>query len=155
MTVLRICLPVPLPPGPNSGMSIAPARLDAPTRELLALLSACRQDPPCPTVRGICQDAADRPARRVRGWLARLPEEPRAVGLVTLVTVHAGNGPRHSIGWLVVRPDVRRRGVATTLVRIAAAAVVASGGRALHVETLASWPAAAAFWSRLAAAARP
>lgn len=151
MTVLRIRLAT-VPSGRAvPGIDVLPTWLDGAAAPLRILLQACRSGGPCPTAAGLCQDAADHPTRRVRAWMATRTDDGTPVGLVTLVTAVVGPRPRHSIGWLLVRPDARRRGVATALVRTAADAVAEAGGDALFAETLARWPEATAFWRRLAA----
>ena len=94
---------------------------------------------------GIMGELADRPGRRVRVWLAEDHGGGAAVGIVTLVSA----GPRHSLGWLLVAPAFRRRGVATRLVGEALAAARAAGGREVWVETHRRWPAAVALWRGL------
>ena len=152
MTVLRIRLSVPCASRSVGAVRILPTLLDGGAEPLLELLAACRQSPPCPTAPGLCQDAASHPARRVRGWFAWRAGEATPAGLVTLVTATVGTRERHSVGWLLVRPDARRQGVATALVSAAADAVAEAGGSELLAETLTRWPEAAAFWHRLTAA---
>ena len=109
---------------------------------------------------GVLAELAGRPGRAVQAWLAwprdeRMPPAvatpaaglpPRhPLGLVTLVVVPAVP-PRASIGWLLVDPAARRRGVAQTLVTAALAAAHAAGAERVTAETLPTWPAAAAFW---------
>ena len=109
---------------------------------------------------GVLAELAGRPGRAVQAWLAwpldeRMPPAvatpaaglpPRhPLGLVTLVVVPAVP-PRASIGWLLVDPAFRRRGVAQALVTAALAAAHAAGAERVTAETLLTWPAAAAFW---------
>ena len=109
---------------------------------------------------GVLAELAGRPGRAVQAWLAwpldeRMPPAvatpatglpPRhPLGLVTLVVVPAVP-PRASIGWLLVDPAFRRRGVAQALVTAALAAAHAAGTERVTAETLPTWPAAAAFW---------
>ena len=109
---------------------------------------------------GVLAELAGRPGRAVQAWLAwpldeRMPPAvatpaaglpPRhPLGLVTLVVVPAVP-PRASIGWLLVDPAFRRRGVAQALVTAALAAAHAAGAERVTAETLPTWPAAAAFW---------
>jgi len=154
VTVLRIrlasagdCRHIP-------GIDILATPLDAAATPLLALLEACRSSRPCPTAAGICQDARHHPSRTVRAWMAWRSGDAVPVGLVTLVTAVVGSRPRHSVGWLLVRPDARRRGVATALVGTVIRAAGETGGGDVFAETLERWPEATAFWRRLAAADR-
>jgi ribosomal protein S18 acetylase RimI-like enzyme len=109
---------------------------------------------------GVLADLAGRPGRAVQAWLAWPHAETgwagqgapaagrparHALGLVTLVVVPAVP-PRASIGWLLVAPAARRRGVARALVAMAVAAAHAAGAERVTAETLPTWPAAAAFW---------
>lgn len=114
-----------------------------------------------PAVRpeGLLGELRSRPGRRVDAWLAVKagsfrsrdagPEVPEvaaaALGLVTLVE----NSRGFSVGWLVVHPAWRRRGLARALVATAAAAAESRGALTLAADTLSGWRAASAFWSAL------
>jgi GNAT superfamily N-acetyltransferase len=94
---------------------------------------------------GIVTELRSRPQRCVRAWFGSVDLAGPPVGLVTLVV--AGPPPgRCSIGWLLVTPSCRRRGVAAGLVAHALDAAQALGHERIHVETLASWTDAVAFW---------
>ena len=103
--------------------------------------------------RGLRAELSGREGRRVHGWLA-WPTGQHAdrspVGMVAVVDVGRRPLVRASIAWLLVHPAVRRRGVATALVRRAVAEVGRLGGDVVSAETLSSWPAATAFWRRFA-----
>jgi len=108
--------------------------------------------------RGLRAELTGREGRRVHGWLA-WPTGPHAdrspVGMVAVVDVGRRPLVRASIAWLLVHPAVRRRGVATALVRRALEEVCRLGGDVVSAETLSSWPAAIAFWGRFAEGAGP
>jgi GNAT superfamily N-acetyltransferase len=88
------------------------------------------------------------PAPRSAGLMAELRGRPgRAVACWMAWTAHDRVGAaRWSIGWLLVHPDVRRRGVARALVACAVGHARAAGAKAVWTETSARWPVAAAFW---------
>ena len=103
---------------------------------------------------GLATEVTSRPGREVWAWIAReRTEASRPVGFVALVRAGSLAVPRWSIGWLVVDPAARRRGVGTALVATAVRFAGARGASVVHAETLEKWPAAVAFWgaARLAA----
>jgi GNAT superfamily N-acetyltransferase len=142
--------------------TIAPVDPAADAAAVVTLADACRRDegPQAGHVApaGLLGELASRPGRHVRAWLAWPGDDaweaapPVAdpvrppLGLVTLVVATSAAGPRYSIGWLLVHPAARRRGVARRLVGAAVAAAAAAGAREVSAETLAAWPAAVAFW---------
>jgi GNAT superfamily N-acetyltransferase len=88
----------------------------------------------------------------VHAWLAwevaaGRDDVPR--GFVTLVAAGGPAGLRHAIGWLVVDPAARRRGIGRALVAVAVGEARRQGAAAVWVETAAAWPEAAAFWREL------
>jgi GNAT superfamily N-acetyltransferase len=93
----------------------------------------------------IVSELGSRPGRTVQAWLGTVDAVDAPIGLVTLVV--AGPAPgRCSIGWLLVQPAARRRGVATALVAHALDAARALGHDRVCVETLGTWTDAVAFW---------
>ncbi|MFM8290208.1 MAG: GNAT family N-acetyltransferase [Planctomycetia bacterium] len=106
---------------------------------------------PQPRTAGLLSELRGRPGRSVHGWLAWPREadagcDTAASGLVTLVESRDRNAAaRWSIGWLLVRPDVRRQGVGRALVATAVSHARAAGAGAVWTETSAAWPAAV-FW---------
>ena len=106
-----------------------------------------------PAVRGagLVAEMDGRAGRLVAGWLAWLPEDADSQGpvggLITLVQARsAGGDARWSIGWLLVRPQARRRGLGRELVATALAAAAAAGAPAVWVETESRWSGSLAFW---------
>lgn len=95
---------------------------------------------------GLLADLASRPGREVAVWLARRGETTD--GLVAAVATGAST-LRHSIAWLLVSPESRRRGVGSALVAAALAEARARGAREVWVETRADWAAAEALWRAL------
>lgn len=128
-----------------------------------ALAESCRrQNGPSMQVSatGLAGELASRPGREVHGWLAWSTETIAGaektrdcpLGLVTLVASSppsGGSARRFSIGWLVVHPEARRRGVAGALVNHAVQHARACGASAIFADTRADWPAAVAFWQAL------
>lgn len=127
---------------------------------------------------GLRAELTSREGRRVHGWLAwpvarelsiaSLTRDPASsvplaagggavstqyrgpLGMVAVVDVGRQPLVRASIAWLLVHPAARRHGVATALVHRALAEVGRLGGEFVSAETLPSWPAATAFWARVA-----
>lgn len=99
--------------------------------------------------RGLLHAIASRPGRIVSAFLAwNATGGGAATGLVAVVTTGSSRR-RHSIGWLLVAPFARRRGVGTSLVHAAVDEVRSAGGTEVWVDTHADWPDAIAFWHRL------
>jgi ribosomal protein S18 acetylase RimI-like enzyme len=95
-------------------------------------------------------ELASRPGREVEAWLAIAPA-PDAVGdlvagLVSLVASQAATGIRHSIGWLLVHPAARRRGVGRALVAHACRRAADLAAAKVWVECRSDWAEAMAFW---------
>lgn len=133
------------------GLAIRPFSIDRDMASLSDLGAACGgldTEPPVPTAtfRGVLEG---RPGRDVLAWIAcdeSLPGDRGVRGFLALVVAP----PRHSIGWLLVHPVARRRGVGTALVDRAVAEAALLGAREVHVETHTGWAAAVAFWNRMA-----
>jgi len=105
--------------------------------------------PAGPSAAGWAAELRSRPGRTVQAWMAWEAsaagrELPR--GFVTLVTTAAAAGTRHAIGWLVVDPAARRRGIGTALLAEALGQARGHGAEAVWVETAAAWAEAAGFW---------
>jgi len=127
-------------------------------REIAALMGACAaadgQRSQGPVIARFEAELASRPGRRVRAWLARLRSDAgqagyragSVVGLVALVISGDRNSQRYSIGWLLVEPAFRRRGIGRALVAAAVEAARDGGATVVHAETSDRWPAAVAFW---------
>lgn len=109
-----------------------------------------------PAVRGagLVAELEGRADRLVTGWLGwpadALDDPDRrgpVGGLVTLVEARRAAGDsRWSIGWLLVRPQMRRQGLGRELVATALAAAAAAGAAAVWVETDGRWSDSLAFW---------
>jgi GNAT superfamily N-acetyltransferase len=143
------------------GVSIVRADGVRDAGDVRRLVAACVGNPagmaPFPTPAGMTAEMQSRPGREVVAWLAR-PEVSAEVpagpaGLVSLVAAGGSNLPRWSISWLLVNPAWRRQRIGMSLVATAMQFAGARGASVVYVETLALWPAAAAFWgaARLAA----
>lgn len=105
---------------------------------------------PSPRGGGLVGELAGRPGREVEAWLAIIPgpdpARERASGLISLVSCLTAAGKRHSLGWLLVLPDARRRGVARALVASACRRAADLAAETVWVECRSDWPAAMAFW---------
>lgn len=106
-----------------------------------------------PAVRGagLVAEMEGRAGRLVTAWLGWPPDDADsrgpAGGLVTLVQARSAGGDlRWSIGWLLVRPQARRRGLGRELVATALAAAATAGASAVWVETEGRWSGSLAFW---------
>jgi GNAT superfamily N-acetyltransferase len=121
---------------------------------IAALVAACREPTdnagPVPRPEGIVGELAGRPGRGVTAWCAFTAEPAAAcVGFVTLVETAAG----WSVGWLLVHPGFRRRGLGRALVAVAATAAASRGADHLTADTRSDWSAAQGFWPAVAARA--
>lgn len=137
---------------PPAGVDVRPWRDDdASALARLAVAAADRWPrPPGPSAAGWLAELRGRPGRDVQAWLAWETVVAGGVaaplGFVTLVATSSAVGIRHAIGWLVVDPAARRRGIARALVAAALGAARRGGAETVWVETAAAWPEAAAFW---------
>jgi len=117
-----------------------------------AVAGSARRRPaePRPRAAGLIEEFTSRPDRIVEGWLAmpdgRDHEGGRPVGLVSLVASRGVAGVRHSIGWLLVHPAARGRGVGRALVAHACRRAAEQAAGPVWVECRADWTAAMAFW---------
>ena len=106
-----------------------------------------------PAVRGagLVAEMQSRAGRQVAGWLGWAVDDADhrgpVGGLVTLVRARSSGGDaRWSIGWLLVRPQLRRQGLGRELVATALAAAATAGASAVWVETDSRWSGSLAFW---------
>ena len=151
--------------GSRNALEIVAVEIARDRAAVAALAAACRRDDG-PSVQvsaaGLVGELSSRPGREVRGWLAWSTETGTAaeraqigdcpMGLVTLVASSPSSGGtacRFSIGWLIVHPQARRRGVARALVKHALHHAQAGGAVAVSADTRADWPVAVAFWQAL------
>lgn len=93
---------------------------------------------------GLVAELESRDGRQIKAWLAWQPATlgPRPVGIVMVAQTAQGL----SIPWLLVDPDVRRQGVARSLVGTAIRHARSLQAPSISAEALDSWPEAAAFW---------
>jgi len=141
-----------VPPGLRIDVCPDPAAHAGP---IAALVAACgaHGTGPGPVLRpeGIVADLTGRPGRAVTAWCAFTADpEAACVGLVSLVETAAG----WSVGWLLVHPRFRRRGLGRALVAVAAAAAASRGAGRLTADTRSDWKEAQGFWQALSAATR-
>lgn len=119
---------------------------------ITALVEACGERPWAgtgPVVRseGLLGELASRPGRTVDSWVATAGAEGECVGIVTLVTTAAAV----SVGWLLVHPGWRRRGIGRALVAAAVAGAAERGRGPVTADTRSDWAGAVAFWQALSA----
>lgn len=96
---------------------------------------------------GLLAELASRPGREVAVWLAHTSDAP--VGVVAAVAAGTDDRVRHSIAWLMVSPQARRRGVGAALAAAALAEARRRGAGEVWVETRADWTEAGSFWRAL------
>lgn len=145
----------------RAGIDVRPADLPGDAGSVAAVVASCAEsarigggDSPVPT--NLLAECATTHGRSVCCWLAWPDIAPRgdAIGVITLVVVGAAaEPPRASIGWLLVAPAHRRRGVATALVARAAEHARSLGIDRISADTLSKWSAAAGFWRSIASPA--
>lgn len=108
---------------------------------------------------GLLTELASRPGRQVEGWVALTPTPTatgeRLAGLISLVTSSSATRIRHSIGWVLVHPEARRRGVARALVARACRRAAASGAGTVWIECRSDWAESLAFWQAVGFEERP
>ena len=130
--------------GSGGGFTIRPLEPEADRADAVAVVAALAEAAVPLRPAGVLADLQSRPGRSVRAWIAESTAAGDALGFASLVTV--GREPRWSIGWLLVRPDARLRGIGRALVTRALHDARAAGAREVWVETGARWPEAIAFW---------
>lgn len=157
MTVACLCIPV------NRRFSLEAPRgivrpvsaTDLPLTEFRRVLTDSLPEaggPPPPRVAALAADLRGGPLRSARAWAA-VGGDGRVLGLIGLLEARGRNAIRHSIPWLVVAADARRRRVGTRLVAEALAAAAGAGAEHIWVETRSNWPPALAFWHQIAGTA--
>jgi len=93
---------------------------------------------------GLLAELHSRSGREVTSWLAF--DSDRPVGFAAAVVAGARGVARHSIAWLLVSDDRRRRGVGRALVAAAVTRARERGAAEVWVETRSDWIDAVAFW---------
>lgn len=159
LMVLPHALPPPLPV--SEGLLVRSYGLDGDpglVRQLAAAVARDEKQPagagaagPSPRASGLLAELASRPGRRVQAWLALETSAPsaRPLGLVTLVNGGPATERRHSIAWLVVAPQSRRRGIGRRLVEAACQRAWQEAAPRVWVECHTDWHAAITFWQAL------
>ncbi len=99
---------------------------------------------------GLAAELRSRPGRLVEAWLAIVPTADDdggfGMGLISLIRGRSANGLRHSIGWVLVHPAARRRGLGRALVTHACRRAARLAAHEVWVECRADWADAMAFW---------
>jgi ribosomal protein S18 acetylase RimI-like enzyme len=134
-----------------AAVDVRPLVLPADAPALMRLVEACQagagRDEASFAPAGIAAELVSRPGRQVHALLAWPHAEPSAaVGLVAVVEAGEREPRRFSIAWLLVHPQARRRGIATTLVDHALDVARSRGAATVAVETRETWVSAASFW---------
>lgn len=100
------------------------------------------------SARGLLGMIAGSGTRQGCAWL--VARDATVLGAIGLVGVAVPSGVRWSIPFLLVAPETRRTGLGYGLVQVALGEAEARGATEVTAETLATWPAAAAFWRSVA-----
>jgi ribosomal protein S18 acetylase RimI-like enzyme len=137
--------------GRCAAVDVRPFEPGADAAAVFALVEACRAgagaDEAAFAPAGIAAELVSRPGRQVHAWLAMSKAEPsHPLGLVAVVEAGDREPRRFSIAWLLVHPQSRRRGIATTLVDQALDVARSRGAARVAVETRANWVSATSFW---------
>lgn len=150
---------------PSPGLHLRSVCTDRDARAIARLADSVTELPargvaaPRPRGRGLLAEITSRPDRQVEAWLAVVPaaEDARGLlaGLISLVQCRSATGIRHSIGWVLVHPAARRRGVARALVAQACSRAVELAAEAVWVECRSDWAGAIAFWQAVGFTERP
>lgn len=128
----------------DAGVMISPLVMPKDRGALVSLAEEARSGTVSFSAPGLLAELESREGREVIAWLAWQSATlgPRPVGVVMLARTAAGL----SIPWLLVDPDVRRQGVARSLVNEAVRHARGLGASSITAETLDSWPEAVSFW---------
>lgn len=135
-----------------AGLLLRAVCADRDTHEIAQLSDAVAGDAavsaaPRPRGRGLLAELASRPGRDVEAWLAILPDpEERAAGLISLVQSRSATAVRHSIGWVLVHPAARRRGIARALVAHACRRAAELAAAEVWIECRSDWTDSLTFW---------
>lgn len=157
MRVIRLVCRHPknlVAPPALGGVAIRAACIDRDGRLITQLAkataaTAAASPPAFPAATGLLAELASRPNRRVDAWLAVSAADQRPLGLVSLVNSRGSDraAARYSLGWLLVHPEFRRRGVGRQLAAHACRRAWMLGAGEVWVETRADWTATMGFWA--------
>lgn len=128
----------------DSGVMVSRLEMPRDRSAVVSLAEEARAGTVSFSAPGLLAELESREGREVIAWLAWQSATlgPRPVGVVMLAKTAGGL----SIPWLLVDPDVRRQGVARSLVNEAVRHARGLGAASITAETLDSWPEALGFW---------
>ncbi|MFM7136767.1 MAG: GNAT family N-acetyltransferase [Planctomycetota bacterium] len=139
---------------PPPGLLLRSVCADRDAPDLASLCHAVATGGSWPSVqprgRGLLTDLVSRPGRQVETWVALTPTQEatgeRLAGMISLVQSQSPIGIRHSIGWLLVHPQARRRGLARALVAHACRRAADMDAGRVWAECRSDWAESLAFW---------
>jgi GNAT superfamily N-acetyltransferase len=129
---------------PVADLAIEPVVMPRDRAAVLSLADEAREGTVSFAGRGLLAELESRDGRHISAWLAWRSATlgPRPIGIVMVAETDAGL----SIPWLLVDPDVRRQGVARTLVDAAVRHARSVNAPRITADTLDSWVESRAFW---------
>lgn len=131
-------------PTPAADVAITPVVMPRDRAAVVCLAEEAREGTVSFSAQGLLAELESRDGRQVSAWMAWRSATlgPRPIGIVMVAETDAGL----SIPWLLVDPDVRRQGVARTLVTTAVRHARSIGAPRITADTLDSWVESGAFW---------